>query len=108
MLFEFLFFLPAPFFHLIRVFYLIFLMLTVQPSGVQLAKVKTDAVFTAPCKPLILYPAAGGNMHCFTAKTSCAVLDVLGPPYNDSEGRHCTYYRDYPYASFSGLFSKMA
>ncbi|KAJ8643953.1 hypothetical protein MRB53_005701 [Persea americana] len=72
-----------------------------QPSGVQLAKVKTDAVFTAPCKPLILYPAAGGNMHCFTAKTSCAVLDVLGPPYNDSEGRHCTYYHDYPYASFS-------
>lgn len=89
-------------------FFIYFLMLTVQPSGVQLAKVKTDAVFTAPCKPLILYPAAGGNMHCFTAKTSCAVLDVLGPPYNDSEGRHCTYYHDYPYASFSGLFSKMA
>ncbi|XP_058110708.1 plant cysteine oxidase 2-like isoform X2 [Magnolia sinica] len=75
----------------------------VNPSHwVRLAKVKVDDVFTAPCNTSILYPAAGGNMHRFTAMTSCAVLDVLGPPYADSEGRHCTYYRDFPYARFSG------
>ncbi|XP_042497142.1 plant cysteine oxidase 2-like [Macadamia integrifolia] len=70
--------------------------------GNRLVKIKNDSVFTVPCNTSILYPAAGGNMHCFTAVTSCAVLDVLGPPYNDAEGRHCTYYRDFPYASFSG------
>lgn len=74
----------------------------VQPAGVRLAKVKVDSVFTAPCSTSILYPADGGNMHCFTAVTSCAVLDVLGPPYSDPEGRHCTYYRDIPYKKISG------
>ncbi|OVA13306.1 Cysteamine dioxygenase [Macleaya cordata] len=73
-----------------------------QPPGIRLAKVKVNSVFTAPCNTSILYPAAGGNMHCFTALTSCAVLDVLGPPYCDAEGRQCTYYQDFPYASFSG------
>lgn len=73
----------------------------------RLAKVKTDAVFTAPCNTSILYPAEGGNMHRFTAKTACAVLDVLGPPYSDPEGRHCTYYRDFPYASIPGLLSSL-
>ncbi|KAJ8750195.1 hypothetical protein K2173_014110 [Erythroxylum novogranatense] len=73
----------------------------VQQPGVRLAKVKVDSDFTAPCNTSILYPADGGNMHCFTALTACAVLDVLGPPYNDSEGRHCTYYLDFPYANFS-------
>lgn len=42
-------------------------------------------------------------MHCFTAKTSCAVLDVLGPPYNDAEKRHCSYYNTFPCASNSGM-----
>uniref|UniRef100_A0A1D1XGT4 cysteine dioxygenase n=1 Tax=Anthurium amnicola TaxID=1678845 RepID=A0A1D1XGT4_9ARAE len=73
----------------------------VQPDGMRLARVKTDATFTAPCNTSILYPASGGNMHCFTALTSCAVLDVLGPPYSDDQGRHCTYYSDSPHASFS-------
>ncbi|KAI3846526.1 hypothetical protein MKX03_008208 [Papaver bracteatum] len=73
-----------------------------QPPGIRLAKVQVDSVFTDPCNTSILYPAAGGNMHCFTALTSCAVLDVLGPPYNDAAGRHCTYYQEFPYASFSG------
>ncbi|KAF9604208.1 hypothetical protein IFM89_004914 [Coptis chinensis] len=73
----------------------------IKPPGVQLAKVKVDSVLTAPCSTSILYPADGGNMHCFTAVTSCAVLDVLGPPYSDPEGRHCTYYLDFPYSSFS-------
>ncbi|XP_020097924.1 plant cysteine oxidase 2-like [Ananas comosus] len=74
----------------------------VQHREARLAKLKTNAVFTAPCETSILYPADGGNMHCFTAMTSCAVLDVLGPPYSDNEGRHCTYYNDFSYASFPG------
>ncbi|XP_010925055.2 plant cysteine oxidase 2 [Elaeis guineensis] len=71
-------------------------------DGARLAKVKTDDVFKAPCETSILYPAAGGNMHRFTAVTSCAVLDVLGPPYSKAEGRDCTYYKDLPYSSSSG------
>ncbi|MQL94724.1 hypothetical protein Taro_027381 [Colocasia esculenta] len=73
----------------------------VQHPGRRLAKVKTDSTFTAPCSASILYPAAGGNMHCFTAVTPCAVLDVLGPPYSDDEGRDCTYYNDFSYGAFS-------
>lgn len=76
--------------------------MAVQHREARLAKLKTNAVFTAPCETSILYPADGGNMHCFTAMTSCAVLDVLGPPYSDNEGRHCTYYNDFSYASFPG------
>ncbi|XP_039038595.1 plant cysteine oxidase 2-like isoform X2 [Hibiscus syriacus] len=71
-----------------------------QHSEVRLAKVKVDSDLTAPCKTSILYPADGGNMHCFTAVTACAVLDVLGPPYSDPEGRHCTYYYDYHFTRF--------
>lgn len=67
----------------------------------RLAEVKVDSEFTAPCNTRILYPADGGNMHCFTARTACAVLDVLGPPYCDSEGRHCQYYYDYPFADYT-------
>jgi len=70
----------------------------------RLAKVKVDADFTAPCNPSILYPEDGGNMHCFTAVTACAVLDVLGPPYSDSEGRPCTYYHNFPFSNFSGIY----
>ncbi|CAH9056742.1 unnamed protein product [Cuscuta epithymum] len=67
---------------------------------VRLAKLAVDRVVTAPCKPSILYPESGGNLHCFTAVTPCAVLDILAPPYNEASGRCCTYYRDYPYSSF--------
>ncbi|KAJ0977903.1 hypothetical protein J5N97_013377 [Dioscorea zingiberensis] len=77
------------------------IMTTNPPHEVKLAKLKKNAVFSAPCETSILYPASGGNLHCFTATTSCAVLDVLGPPYSDPEGRHCTYYKDFPYSSFS-------
>ncbi|XWS30289.1 hypothetical protein CRYUN_Cryun24cG0104000 [Craigia yunnanensis] len=72
-----------------------------QHPEVRLAKVKVDSDFTSPCNTSILYPSDGGNMHCFTAVTACAVLDVLGPPYSDPEGRHCTYYFDYPFTKFS-------
>lgn len=70
-------------------------------TGLRLAKLKVNSKFKAPCKTSILYPADGGNMHCFTAKTACAVLDVLGPPYCDPEGRHCQYYYDFPFAKIS-------
>lgn len=70
-------------------------------TGLRLAKVKMNSEFRAPCKTSILYPADGGNMHCFTARTACAVLDVLGPPYCDPEGRHCQYYYDFPLANIS-------
>ncbi|KAL6838750.1 hypothetical protein ACP4OV_031464 [Aristida adscensionis] len=64
----------------------------VQLQGPRLAKVKADGILTAPCETSILYPQDGGNMHCFTAQNACAVLDVLGPPYDDGSGRHCQYY----------------
>ncbi|CAA7402983.1 unnamed protein product [Spirodela intermedia] len=69
-----------------------------------LAKVVMDAAFTAPCNTSILYPAAGGNIHCFTAVTACAVLDVLGPPYSDD----CTYYNELPCANISSGDSALA
>ncbi|GKV08681.1 hypothetical protein SLEP1_g20282 [Rubroshorea leprosula] len=72
-----------------------------QQPEVRLAKVKVNSNFTAPCKTSILFPADGGNMHCFTAVTACAVLDVLGPPYDDLRGRPCTYYREFPFSKFS-------
>ncbi|KAF0923762.1 hypothetical protein E2562_006722 [Oryza meyeriana var. granulata] len=62
----------------------------------RLAEVVVDSGFSAPSDTLVLYPAAGGNMHRFTAATPCAILDVLGPPY--SEDRDCTYYQDFPYS----------
>jgi plant cysteine oxidase len=67
---------------------------------VRLAKLAVDKVLSAPCPTSVLYPETGGNIHCFTAVTSCAVLDILTPPYEESAGRRCTYYRDYPYSSF--------
>ncbi|XP_030495577.2 plant cysteine oxidase 3 isoform X2 [Cannabis sativa] len=67
---------------------------------VRLAKLVADNVITAPCDTSVLYPKSGGNLHCFTAVTPCAVLDVLAPPYRENAGRRCTYYHDYPYSAF--------
>lgn len=67
---------------------------------VRLAKLQVENVLTAPCATTALYPKSGGNLHCFTAITPCAVLDVLAPPYLEVAGRSCTYYRDHPYSSF--------
>ncbi|XP_075479131.1 plant cysteine oxidase 3 [Primulina tabacum] len=69
-------------------------------SKVRLAKLVVDEVLTAPCSTSVLYPRRGGNLHCFTAVTPCAVLDILAPPYDETCGRGCTYYRDYPRSSF--------
>ncbi|EES13054.1 hypothetical protein BDA96_06G281800 [Sorghum bicolor] len=70
-----------------------------QPA--RLAKLHMDDVLTAPCPTSILYPQSGGNLHCFTSVSSCAVLDVLAPPYNNDAGRLCTYFHDYPFSSLS-------
>lgn len=67
---------------------------------VRLAKLSVDKILTAPCGTSVLYPTSGGNMHCFTAVTPCAVLDILTPPYRENLGRGCTYYMDYPYSTF--------
>ncbi|XP_012092920.1 plant cysteine oxidase 3 isoform X2 [Jatropha curcas] len=68
---------------------------------VKLAKLAVDKVLTAPCGTSILYPKSGGNLHCFTAVTPCAVLDILTPSYREDVGRKCSYYHDYPYSPFS-------
>ncbi|TKY73256.1 Plant cysteine oxidase 3 [Spatholobus suberectus] len=70
-------------------------------AQVRLAKLAVDKVLNAPCETSVLYPKHGGNLHCFTAVTPCAMLDVLTPPYREDEGRKCTYYHDYPYSAFS-------
>ncbi|XP_052174586.1 plant cysteine oxidase 1-like [Diospyros lotus] len=65
-------------------------------SKPNLARLKADSIFTAPCNSSVLYPTSGGNIHEFTAITPCAVLDVLGPPYSGEDGRDCSFYRDTP------------
>lgn len=70
-------------------------------SQLRLARLKADGDFTAPCNTSVLYPTTGGNIHEFTAITPCAVLDVLGPPYSQEDGRDCSYYKDFPYSAFS-------
>ncbi|XP_075112071.1 plant cysteine oxidase 2-like isoform X2 [Nicotiana tabacum] len=79
------------------------LVLGEQQSGIRLAKVHFDADITAPCDASVLFPESGGNLHCFKALTPCILLDVLGPPYSESEGRHCTYYQDFTYDCFSDV-----
>ncbi|WVZ99803.1 hypothetical protein U9M48_045050 [Paspalum notatum var. saurae] len=73
-------------------------------SDARLAKLNTDAVFDASTETVVLYPENGGNLHCFTALTPCAVLDVMAPPYNHADGRNCTYYNETPYSNSCGEF----
>ncbi|XP_042484356.1 plant cysteine oxidase 2-like [Macadamia integrifolia] len=67
-------------------------------SNMRLARMKANTLFTAPCDTSVLYPTSGGNIHSFMAVTPCAVLDVLGPPYSNEDGRDCTYYKDLPFS----------
>ncbi|XP_031270795.1 plant cysteine oxidase 2-like [Pistacia vera] len=70
-------------------------------SQPRLARLVADNDFTAPCDTSVLYPTTGGNIHEFTAITTCAVLDVLGPPYSKADGRDCSHYREFPFSAFS-------
>ncbi|KAL1197329.1 Plant cysteine oxidase 3 [Cardamine amara subsp. amara] len=67
----------------------------------RLAKLVSDKVITPQSELPVLYPKTGGNLHCFTALTPCAVLDILTPPYRESVGRTCSYYMDYPFSTFA-------
>uniref|UniRef100_Q1G3U6-2 Isoform 2 of Plant cysteine oxidase 3 n=1 Tax=Arabidopsis thaliana TaxID=3702 RepID=Q1G3U6-2 len=67
----------------------------------RLAKLVSDKVITPQSEIPALYPKTGGNLHCFTALTPCAVLDILSPPYKESVGRSCSYYMDYPFSTFA-------
>lgn len=53
------------------------------------ARVVLDATLTAGDQPAILFPAAGGNIHEFTALTDCAVLDLMSPPYSTGGSLCC-------------------
>ncbi|KAJ0078903.1 hypothetical protein Patl1_23453 [Pistacia atlantica] len=70
-------------------------------SQARLARLVADNDFTAPCDTSVLYPTTGGNIHEFTAITTCAVLDVLGPPYSKADGRDCSHYKEFPFSAFS-------
>ena len=37
--------------------------------------------------------APSGNIHEFVAKSPCAVLDLLVPPYHPEYGVDCTYFK---------------
>jgi len=73
--------------------------------AVGLAGKVIDEVMKAPHEPSILFPRSGGNIHSFRALTSCAILDVLSPPYSEDFGRPSTYYYDIPIPYLNGIIS---
>ena len=52
----------------------------------RVAAVALDTTLDSSSQPAVLFPKSGGNIHQFTAITSCAVLDVLSPPYSPGIG----------------------
>ncbi|XP_042505041.1 plant cysteine oxidase 3-like isoform X2 [Macadamia integrifolia] len=69
---------------------------------VKLAKLVVDHVRNASSGTSVLYPKSGGNIHCFSAVTTCAAFDILTPSYREAAGSTCTFYLEYPYSSFHG------
>ncbi|XP_031271405.1 plant cysteine oxidase 2-like [Pistacia vera] len=70
-------------------------------SQPRFARLVADNNFTAPCDTSVLYPTTGGNIHEFTAITTCEVLDVLKPPYSKADDRDCSHYEEFPFSAFS-------
>lgn len=57
------------------------------------ARKTKDDVVTEETGPFALF-SKKRNIHKFSAVSSCAILDVLGPPYSPSEGREIAYYQE--------------
>lgn len=60
-------------------------------SGAGVASLDWDVVKTPMDDSWLLTPSSG-NIHSFTAKSSCVVLDILLPPYCEEEQRTCVFY----------------
>lgn len=54
-----------------------------------------DCVCAAPTSR-ILFPKQGGNFHSFKSSEGCVIMDVMSPPYDEDEGRECTYFQALP------------
>ena len=35
------------------------------------------------------------NLHEYNSKSTCVMIDLMGPPYSDEEGRECHYFKPY-------------
>ncbi|XBJ13144.1 hypothetical protein VPH35_017545 [Triticum aestivum] len=49
-----------------------------------------NALTTSYAEAIVLYLENGGKLHCFMVLTTCTMLDLIGPPYNNFAGRNCT------------------
>lgn len=61
-------------------------------SANNMAYLVDDAMYSAP-NTRTLYPTSGGNLHTFATKTGCIIVYVMSPPYDEMDGRECTYFR---------------
>ena len=55
------------------------------------ARLRVETVLTPETPTYCLRPHFS-NVHAFEARTACAVLDLLVPPYSDDDGRDCHYF----------------